>query len=278
MDCFYCLLPFMKFTSYSQRRGVLTLCISQIASRELGVNRKSPAEELKDSIEKQELDELFTHFNEFMDKWKHEPVKLAVTGKSFINAMRNLKPGDLGCATTSSFGNTTEHAIVFEYPGNPKITLHDLPGFGTTNVPTNEYEEKMELHKYDSVLILVGNIEKNDIEMAKKLKEMDKPFCFVRSNHDLDIENAKNHGEPEAEAMEEIKSKSLDILRQEGFKEDNFYVISNRSGRIGDFNELVLCTQSHLPKLKFDVVIFSLLGNLTDDIIDSKYKILKDRI
>ena len=107
--------------------------------------------------------------------------------------------------------------------------------------------------------------------MAKTLKEMDKPFCFVRSNHDMDIENADNYGEPEAEAIEEIKSKSLDILRQEGFKEDNFYVISNRSGRIGDFNELGLCIQSNLPKLKCDVVMLSLLGELTDDRIDSKY-------
>ena len=114
--------------------------------------------------------------------------------------------------------------------------------------------------------------------MAKTLKEMDKPFCFVRSNHDLDIENAKNYGEPEAEAIAEIKSNSLDILRQEGFKEDNFYVISNRSGRIGDFNELVLCIQSNLPKLKCDVVMFSLLGELTDDRLDSKYGILKERI
>ena len=84
-----------------------------------------------------------------MDKWKNEPGELAVTGKSgvgksaFINAICNLKPGDPGFATTSSFGNTTEDATVFEYPGNPKITLHDFPGFGTTNFPTNEYEEKM---------------------------------------------------------------------------------------------------------------------------------------
>jgi hypothetical protein len=37
----------------------------------------------------------------------------------------------------------------------------------------------MELRQYDYVLIFVGNIEENDIEIAKKLKEMDKPICFV---------------------------------------------------------------------------------------------------
>ena len=262
----------------------LTLCIFQIALRELGENRKFAAEELKDSTEKQKLDALFTQFIEIVDNWKNEPVKLAVTGKSgvgksaFINAIRNLKSGDPGFATTLSFGNTTMHTTVFEYPGNPEITLHDLPDFGTTKFSTNEYEEKMELHKYDFILIFVQNIEENDIEIAKKLKEMDKAFCFVRSKHDLDYENAKNYGEPEAKAIERIKSKSLDILRQKGFKEANLFVISNRSRRIGDFSELVLYIQSNLLQLKGDVVMLSLLGELTDDIIDSKYQILKGRI
>jgi len=211
-------------------------------------------------------------------------VKLAVTGKSgvgkssFINAIRNLKPGDQGFTTTSSYGNTTKHATVFKYPGNKKITLHDLPGFGTTQFPKHEYEERMELHKYDYDLIFVGNIEENDIEIAKKLKEMDKSFCFVRSKLDLDVENAKNDGEPEAEVIEKIKSKALDILWQKGFKEASFFVISNRTRRIGHFNELVSHIQSTLPRLKCDAVMLSLLGELSDDIIDSKYKMLKERI
>ena len=47
---------------------------------------------------------------------------------------------------------------------------------------------------------------------------------------------------------------------------------------IGHFNELVSYIQRNLPKLKCDAVMFSLLGELTDDIIDSKYKMLKERI
>ena len=208
-------------------------------------------------------------------------MKLAITGKSgvgkssFINSIRNLKPGDPGYAATSIYGNTTKHATVFKYPGNPKITLHDLPGFGTTEFPKNEYEEKMELHKYDYVLIFVGHIEENDIDIARKLKEMEKPFCFVRSKLDLDIENAKNDGEPEAEVMQKIMSKFSTILLQEGFREARCFVISNRSRRIGHFNELVSYIQSILARLKCDAVMFSLLGELSDDIIDSKYRRLK---
>jgi GTP-binding protein EngB required for normal cell division len=211
-------------------------------------------------------------------------MKLALTGKSgvgkssFINAIRNLKPGDPGFATTSIYGNTTKHATVFKYPGNKKITLHDLPGFGTPQFPKHEYEEKMELHKDDYVLIFVANIEENDIEIAKILKEMDKPFCFVRPKLDVDIENAKNDGEPEAEVIEKIKSEALNILWQKGFKEAGFFVISNSRRQIGHFNEFVSYIQSILARLKCDAVMFSLLGELSDDIIDSKYRRLKERI
>ena len=263
---------------------LITLCIFQIALRELDENRKSAVDKLKDNIEKEGLDAAFKHFREDLDNWKNEPVKLALTGKSgvgkssFINSIRNLKPGDPGFAATSIYGNTTKHATVFKYPGNPNITLHDLPGFGTTEFPKNEYEEKMELHKYDYVLIFVGHIEENDIDIARKLKEMEKPFCFVRSKLDLDIENAKNDGEPEAEVIQKIMSKSSQILLQEGFREARFFVISNRSRRIGHFNELVSYIQSSLPNLKSDAIMFTLSGDLTDDIINSKYQILKDRI
>ena len=173
-------------------RQVLTLCIFQIGSS--GENQKSAFDELEDNIDKEGPDALLKHLNEDLNNWRSEPVKLAVTGKtgvgksSFINTIRNMKPGNYGFATMSCSGNTTEKATVYEYPGYPKITLHDLPGFGTIEFPTNEYEKTMKLYEYDYILIFIGNIEENDLEIAKKLKEMEKPFCFVRSKIDLDIQ------------------------------------------------------------------------------------------
>jgi GTP-binding protein EngB required for normal cell division len=69
-----------------------------------------------------------------------------------------MKPCNCGFATTSCSGNTTEQETVYKYPGNPKITLHDLPGFGTIKLPTNEYEKTMKLYEYDYILIFVRNI------------------------------------------------------------------------------------------------------------------------
>jgi putative ribosome biogenesis GTPase RsgA len=73
-------------------------------------------------IEKEGQDAAFTQFKEEIDKWRKEPVKLALTGKSgvgkssFINAIRNMKPGNCGFATTSCSGNTTEQETVYKYP------------------------------------------------------------------------------------------------------------------------------------------------------------------
>ena len=140
-------------------------------------------------------------------------MKLAVTDKSgvgkssFINAIFNLKSGDPCFAASSNIGNTTTKPTIYEYPGNPKITLE---------LPTNGYEKRMELHKYDYILMFVGNIEENDIEITKTLKEMKKNFCFVRSKIDLDIQNAEKDGELEIDIVEKIMSKFSDNLKHAG--------------------------------------------------------------
>jgi small GTP-binding protein len=263
-------------------RQVLTLCIFQIGSS--GENQKSAVDELEDNIHKGGLETALKQCNEDLENWKDEPVKLAVIGKSgvgkssFINTIRNMKPGNHGFATTSCSGNTTEKATVYEYPGNSKITLHDLPGFGTIKFPTNEYDKTMKLYEYDYILIFVRNIEENDLEIAKKIKEMDKPFCFVRSKIDLDILSAKNDGESENDAVEKIISKSLDKLEYAGFNKTNFFVISNHNRKIYQFNDLVSYIERNMSALKCNEGMFSLLGEFTDDIINNKYLLLKDRL
>ena len=262
-------------------RQVLTLCIFQNASGD--ENWKSVLDELKGNIDKDRLEKALKQFNEDFDNWKNEQVKLAVTGKSgvgkssFINAIRNLKPGDLGFAAASSSGNTTRHATVYEYPGNHKIKLYDLPGFGTIQLPTNDYEKKMKLHKYDYILIVVGNIEENDIEIAKKLKEMKRPFCFGRSKIDVDIQNSGTDGESEKDAVEKIKSKLSGNLKDAGLNKTKYFVISNKNRSLCQFNDLVSYIERNLPGLKCDARMLSILAKLSVDDIDRRYKMLKDR-
>ena len=263
-------------------RQVLTLCIFQIASSD--GNWKSALDEFNENIDKDGLEKALKHCNEDLDNWRNEPVKLAVTGKSgvgkssFINAIRNSKLGDSDFAASSSSGNTTKNTTVYEYPGNPKITLHDLPGFGTIQLRTNDYEKTMELHKYDYILILVGNIEENDIEMAKKLKGLKRPFCFARSKIDVDIQNSKNDGESEQQAVEKIQSKLSGNLKEAGLNKAKYFVISNNNRSLYQFNDLVSHIERNLPGLKCDAVMLSILAELSVDDIDRRYKMLKDRL
>jgi hypothetical protein len=136
----------------------------------------------------------------------------------------------------------------------------------------------MKLYEYDYILIFVRNIEENDLEIAKKLKEMEKPFCFVRSKIDLDILNAKNEGESEKDVVEKIISKSLDNLKNAGFYKAKLFVISNHNRKIYQFNDLVSYIPKNLPALKCNAVMISLLGEFTVDIINNKYQLLKDRL
>ena len=101
-------------------------------------------------------------------------------------------------------------------------------------------------------------------------------FCW--SKIDLDILNAKNDGESENDAVEKIISKSLDNLEYAGFNKAKFFLISNHNRKIYQFNDLVSYIQRNLPALKCNAVMFSLLGEFTDDIINNKYQLLKDRL
>jgi hypothetical protein len=87
------------------------------------------------------------------------------------------------------------------------------------------------------------------------------------------------HAARPADVSETFHILSFNILYlASGFKEARFFVISNHNLNICDFDELVSYVKINLPELKCEAAMFSLLGELTDDIIDAKYKMLKERI
>jgi ribosome biogenesis GTPase A len=77
------------------------------------------------------------YIDESINRWKNGQVKFAITGRSatgkytFINTIRNLKPGDDDFAKAGS-GNTTIRPTLYMHPKNDLITLYDLPGYSTT--------------------------------------------------------------------------------------------------------------------------------------------------
>jgi GTP-binding protein EngB required for normal cell division len=74
------------------------------------------------------------YIDESINRWKKEQVKFAITGRSatgkstFINTIRNLRPGDDDFAKAGS-GNTTITPTLYMHPKNHQITFYDLPGY-----------------------------------------------------------------------------------------------------------------------------------------------------
>ena len=67
----------------------------------------------------------------------------------------------------------------------------DLPGIGTITFPDLEiYCEKVELETYDTFLIFTASrFTQLELDLAKKIKEMDKSLFLVRTKVDLDEYN-----------------------------------------------------------------------------------------
>ena len=117
--------------------------------------QKLPQEDI-DEINKlvsKEPEEMRRYLEDKCNAWKNTKVTIGLIGEShrgkssFINASRNLKPGDPGAAAVKNKECTTEPKS-YEFPGNSKITLIDLPGFGTNNFRKDEYLKKIEFTRY----------------------------------------------------------------------------------------------------------------------------------
>ena len=85
-----------------------------------------------------------------LNRWKKEQVKFAITGRSatgkstFINTIRNLKPGDDDFAMAGS-GNTTITPTLYMHPKNDKITFYDLPGYSSIIFKKEDYINEMKI-------------------------------------------------------------------------------------------------------------------------------------
>ncbi|XP_045178994.2 interferon-inducible GTPase 1-like [Mercenaria mercenaria] len=115
-------------------------------------------------------------------QWEYTQINIAVIGQgksgksSFINHIRNVKPGDREAAEV---GVTVEENVAREYqhPNNPKISLWELPGLEIKDV-----KQSTDFDKYDFFLILS---EKTFMEIESwivtEISKRDKQFYFIRT-------------------------------------------------------------------------------------------------
>jgi GTP-binding protein EngB required for normal cell division len=95
-----------------------------------------------------------------LNRWKKEQVKFAITGRSatgkstFINTIRNIKPGDDGFAKSGS-GETTITPTLYIHPTNDQITFYYLPGYSSTTFKKEDYISKMKISDYHFVFLFL---------------------------------------------------------------------------------------------------------------------------
>jgi len=150
--------------------------------------------------------------------WKQIKMDLAIIGAA--GAGKSTLTNAL-CGCTSKKANVTKVSYIdgskgvkhFQFPGNPNITLWDLPGVGTSDFTKEEYLKLVDIDKYDCFLVIVTTrFTTNDAWLADEIKKRKKCFCYVYTKIDIAVRNEmkekrKNElqKEEEAEVVEEVR-------------------------------------------------------------------------
>ena len=131
---------------------------------------------------------------------KKQNVKFAITGRSatgkstFINTIRNLKPGDDGFAMVG-FGDTTIKPKSYIHPKNNQIAFYDLPGYSSITFKKEDYISAKKISDYDFVFNFFNNVlSEDEVWLVRELRKLGKPFSLVRSKIDIYIDNAIHDG------------------------------------------------------------------------------------
>jgi len=160
----------------------------------------------------------------------------AGVGKSlFINKLRRLRPHAAGWAAVG-INETTKEPTPYCFPEEPRVRLWDLPGAGTTAVPSRSYIQEMGLRYFDKVVIMTaGRFTETEVMLRAELQQHRVPFFMVRTKVDIDCwNNLTDNGMDEAATVAAI----LEDLKQ-NHNVENPYLISNRDDKAYDMPRLL---------------------------------------
>ena len=194
-----------------------------------------------------------------------------------------LYEDDEGAAEVDITECTTD-PTAYDHPTNHNIKFWDLPGIGTPNYPDLEtYCEKVNLEKYHTFLIFTtSRFTENDLELAKKIKEIKKTFFFIRTKIDENVRAEKRKRSFNEEAMlEKIRRNCVESLGDLLSNERDIFLISNHDPDKWDFVRLTQAILDALTRYQRESLTLS-LGNVitrsSDDIFQRKVDVLRGRI
>ena len=134
----------------------------------------------------------------------------------------------------------------YDHPGNPNIKLWDLPGLGTAAYPdTKTYFEKLKLgDQYHAFLLFTRERLTFDSQcLAIRLESTEKPFLFIRSCIDVDVDSEKKTKPKtfdEDKIIEDIRKSISDGLKHhlDSISGEQIFLISNVILEKWDFHRL----------------------------------------
>ena len=178
---------------------------------------------------------------------------------------------------------TTKEPTVYDHPTNPKIKFWDLPGIGTPNYPDLEtYCKEVELEKYHAFLIFTASrFTENDLNLAKKIRSVEKKFFLIRTKIDNDARSEKRKRSFNERAMlEEIRRDCAENLSDLLSNEQDIFLISNHDPSKWDFDRLtqaILCAQQTLERESLTLSLGAFRSSSTE-MLKKKVEILKGRM
>ena len=188
---------------------------------------------------------------------------------------------DEGAAEVGVMG-TTRELKAYDHPTNPKIKFWDLPGIGTPNYPNMAtYCEKVELEKFNAFLILTAvRFTENDLELAKKIKSINKNFFLIRTKIDENVRGGRSRKRSfdEKAMLQKIRSDSAENLGDLLSDERDIFLISNHDRDKWDFARLLQAILDALPTYQRESMVLSLGNSVTTDIFQKKVEVLRGRI
>ena len=178
---------------------------------------------------------------------------------------------------------TTKEPTVYDHPTNPKIKFWDLPGIGTPNYPDLEtYCKEVELEKYHAFLIFTASrFTENDLNLAKKIRSVEKKFFLIRTKIDNDARSEKRKRSFNERAMlEKIRRDCAENLSDLLSNEQDIFLISNHDPSKWDFDRLtqaILCAQQTLEQESLTLSLGAFRSSSTE-MLKKKVEILKGRM
>ena len=194
-----------------------------------------------------------------------------------------LYEDDEGAAPVDVTECTTE-PTPFDHPTNANIKFWDLPGIGTPDYPDLEtYCDKVQLEKYHTYLIFTATrFTKHDLDLAKKIRSIDKKFFFIRTKIDESVRAEKRKRSFDEEAMlTKIRRNCLESLGDLLTDEQDIFLISNHEPENWEFARLTQAILDGLTRYQRESMTLSLgkvITRSSKDIFQRKVDVLRGRI